>query len=124
MAEKTPRRAFSSPLKRATPERNGTKMSEDKNLFGEKNREGRIKPGNGKEAMELETLKNLETQISGAIEKIRLLKDTKVSLERRVSELESLLDKKEEELLRVTGEKNGIRDQIEGLLNELQDLES
>ncbi len=72
----------------------------------------------------METLKNLETQISGAIEKIRLLKDTKVSLERRVSELESLLDKKEEELLRVTGEKNGIRDQIEGLLNELQDLES
>ena len=72
----------------------------------------------------MESLKDLETQISGAIEKIRLLKDTKVSLERRVSELESQIDKKNEELLRITSEKNSIRDQIEGLLNELQNLES
>ena len=71
----------------------------------------------------METLKNLEMQISGAIDKIRLLKDTKSSLERRVSELESTIDKKNEELLRVTSEKNNIKDQIEGLLNELQNIE-
>ena len=71
----------------------------------------------------METLKNLEMQISGAIDKIRLLKDTKSSLERRVSELESIIDKKNEELLRVTSEKNNIKDQIEGLLNELQNIE-
>ena len=97
-------------------------MSEEHNLFGA--REGQKTPGNGKEVKELETLKNLETQISGAIDKIRLLKDAKTTLEKRVSELESMLDMKNEELLRVTGEKNSIKDQIEGLLNELQNIES
>lgn len=71
----------------------------------------------------METLKHLETQISGAIEKIRLLKDAKLSLETKVAELESMIDRKNEELLRVTGEKNSIREQIEGLLNELENLE-
>ncbi len=77
----------------------------------------------GKEALTLETLKNLESQISAAIEKIRVLKEAKVMLERRTRELEVLVNQKNEEILSLTGEKNSIRAQIEGLLNELQDLE-
>ncbi|MDA8088662.1 MAG: cell division protein ZapB [Nitrospiraceae bacterium] len=99
------------------------KEQKEQNLFGPGNGQKQKGPQNGEEAKELETLKNLEMQISGAIDKIRLLKDTKSSLERRVSELESIIDKKNEELLRVTSEKNNIKDQIEGLLNELQNIE-
>ena len=97
-------------------------MPEEQKLFGDGERSVR-NPDAGKEALTLETLKNLESQISAAIEKIRLLKETKAALERRTRELEALVNQKNEEILGLTGEKNGIRAQIEGLLNELQELE-
>ena len=77
----------------------------------------------GKEAQDLETLKNLDTQISMAVEKIRALKEERAMLERRVRELESLLDEKAEEISRLSSEKNAIKGQIEVLLAELQNIE-
>ncbi|MDA8086727.1 MAG: hypothetical protein M0Z75_08515 [Nitrospiraceae bacterium] len=71
----------------------------------------------------METLKNLESQILTAIEKIRDLKEAKTALERRTRELEALVNQKNEEILTLTGEKNSIKAQIESLLAELQDLE-
>ena len=98
-------------------------MPEEQKLFGDGERTTQGFSKTGKEALTLETLKNLESQISAAIEKIRVLKETKAALERRNKELEALVDQKNEEILGLNGEKNSIRDQIEGLLNELQDLE-
>ncbi len=71
----------------------------------------------------METLKNLESQISLAIEKIRDLKEAKTALERRTRDLEAAVDRKNEEIQNLTNEKNGIKAQIENLLGELQDLE-
>ena len=71
----------------------------------------------------METLKNLEPQITLAIEKIRELKEAKAALERRTMELEAALDRKNEELQNLVNEKNGIKTQIESLLGELQDIE-
>ncbi|MDA8171524.1 MAG: cell division protein ZapB [Nitrospiraceae bacterium] len=102
-------------------------MPEEQKLFDDGGKGGGIrvpqKFDTGKEALTLETLKNLESQISAAIEKIRQLKEAKTALERRTRELEALVNQKNEEIVGLTGEKNSIRAQIEGLLEELQDLE-
>ena len=71
----------------------------------------------------MEPLKNLESQISLAIEKIRDLKEARMALERRTRELEAAVDQKNEEIQNLINEKNGIKTQIESLLNELQDIE-
>ncbi len=78
---------------------------------------------NTKEAAALETFKNLENQISTAIEKIRGLKEEKTALERKVRQLESALDEKTRELDGLATERNAIKAQIEELLEELQGLE-
>ncbi len=97
-------------------------MPEEQKLFDDGERHGQ-KLNTVKEALTLETLKNLESQILTAIEKIRDLKEAKTALERRTRELEALVNQKNEEILTLTGEKNSIKAQIESLLAELQDLE-
>lgn len=80
-------------------------------------------PENKEERSALETLKTLEEKISTAIDRIKSLKEEKIVLERKVRELESLLNQKNMELERLNSEKSSIKGQIEGLLNELDGIE-
>jgi FtsZ-binding cell division protein ZapB len=81
-------------------------------------------PQNGKkEAMPLEKLKTLEDKITSAIEKVKTLKEEKAVTDRRIKELEQLLDQKNEEAEQLKGEKISIKSQLESLLNEIETLE-
>jgi len=81
-------------------------------------------PQNGKkEAMPLEKLKTLEDKISSAIERVKTLKEEKAVTDRRIKELEHLLDEKNEEVEQLQGEKNSIKNQLESLLHEIETLE-
>lgn len=80
--------------------------------------------GLGKEVISLERLKSLEDKISTAIERVKTLKEDKLVMQRKIKELEGLLDDKNEELEQLRYEKNTIRNQIESLLDELETLVS
>jgi len=79
--------------------------------------------GNKKEGTPLDRLKNLEDKISGAIEKVKILKEEKTALEHRIKELEAKVADKDRELEKLQTEKTAIKNQVEGLLNELDALE-
>jgi len=76
-----------------------------------------------KEVAPVDRLKNLEEKIATAVEKVKALKEEKISLERKVRELESLLDDKNREVEALKDEKMSIKSQIEELLEELETLE-
>ncbi|GBE01633.1 hypothetical protein BMS3Bbin06_00322 [bacterium BMS3Bbin06] len=76
-----------------------------------------------KEVGRLETLKGLDEKISSAIEKVRVLKEEQASLQRRVQELETLLNEKDMEIERLRGEKTSVKGQLEELLTELESIE-
>ncbi len=76
-----------------------------------------------KEVGRLETLKGLDEKISSAIEKVRVLKEEQASLQRRVQELETLLNEKDMEIERLRGEKTSVKGQLEELLSELESIE-
>lgn len=78
---------------------------------------------NRKEVTPLERLKNLEDKITGAIEKVKTLKEEKTTLERRIKELELRLKEKDIEIESLKAEKTAIKSQVEGLLDELDTLE-
>jgi len=71
----------------------------------------------------LEKLKTLEDKITSAIEKVKTLKEEKAVTDRRIKELEQLLDQKNEEAEQLKGEKISIKSQLESLLNEIETLE-
>jgi chromosome segregation ATPase len=77
-----------------------------------------------KEVMPLDKLKNLEDKISTAIERVKTLKEEKIVTERRIKELENLLNEKNQEVEQLRAEKNQIKNQLEALLNEIETLES
>ena len=79
---------------------------------------------NKKEVTPLDRLKNLEDKITGAIEKVKTLKEEKTTLELRIKELEAKLSGKDHEIEKLQAEKNAIKSQVEGLLNELDTLEA
>jgi len=72
----------------------------------------------------LERLKNLEDKITTAIERVKTLKEERLVLQRKIKELEGLVNEKNEEIEQLRYEKNTIRNQIEGLLDELETLVS
>lgn len=76
-----------------------------------------------REVGQLERLKGLDAQISGAINKVKSLKEDKLVLEQRVKDLEARLNEKEQEVLRLSSDKAVIKSQIEELLGELDTLE-
>lgn len=76
-----------------------------------------------REVGQLERLKGLDEQISGAINKVKSLKEDKLVLEQRVKDLEARLNEKEQEVLRLSSDKAVIKSQIEELLGELDTLE-
>lgn len=76
-----------------------------------------------KEVKPLEKLKSLEDKISTAIERVKILKEEKILCERKMRELERLLDEKSQEVEQLRAEKNAIKNQLETLLKELEMLE-
>ena len=72
----------------------------------------------------MERLKNLEDKITTAIERVKTLKEERLVLQRKIKELEGLVNEKNEEIEQLRYEKNTIRNQIEGLLDELETLVS
>jgi chromosome segregation ATPase len=76
-----------------------------------------------KEVLPLEKLKNLEDKITTAIERVKTLKEEKSVTDRRIKELERLLDDKNQEVELLRAEKNQIKSQLETLLSELEALE-
>ncbi|MBI5076211.1 MAG: hypothetical protein HZB62_13745 [Nitrospirae bacterium] len=71
----------------------------------------------------MDRLKNLEEKIATAVERVKALKEEKISLENKIRELESLLDGKNREVESLKDEKTSIKSQVEELLEELETLE-
>ncbi len=77
-----------------------------------------------KEVKPLEKLKNFEDKISVAIERVKTLKEEKGLTDKRIKDLERLLDDKNQEVEMLRAEKNLIKGQLEALLSEIETLES
>ncbi len=71
----------------------------------------------------MDRLKNLEEKIATAVDRVKALKEEKMSLERKIRDLESLLDDKNREVESLKDEKTSIKSQVEELLEELETLE-
>lgn len=71
----------------------------------------------------MDRLKNLEEKIAAAIERVKALKEEKTLLERKIRDLEGLLDEKDQEVQALKSEKKNIGSQLEELLNELETIE-
>ncbi|OGW24698.1 MAG: hypothetical protein A2X59_09545 [Nitrospirae bacterium GWC2_42_7] len=76
-----------------------------------------------KEVVPLDRLKNLEEKITGAVEKVKALKEDKIKLEKKLKDFEELLNEKNMEIEALKTEKVTIKDQVEKLLSELETLE-
>ena len=76
-----------------------------------------------KETTPLERLKNLEEKIAAVVVRVKALKEEKNSLERKIQELEGLLDEKNQTIESLTAEKTSIKTQVEDLLTELETIE-
>jgi chromosome segregation ATPase len=76
-----------------------------------------------KEVAPVDRFKNLEEKIATAVDRVKALKEEKISLERKIRELESLLDDKNREVESLKDEKTSIKSQVEELLEELETLE-
>jgi hypothetical protein len=68
-------------------------------------------------------MQTVEEKISQVIEKVRILKEQKIAVERRNKELEEDLRTKDQEIEKLASEKNIIKNQIEDLLKELEGFE-
>jgi chromosome segregation ATPase len=71
----------------------------------------------------MDMLKSFEEKIAYAVEKIKILKDEKTNLEKRVEELEEMMKSKDEEIDKLIIEKTAIKTRIEDLFNELESIE-
>ncbi|RME66300.1 MAG: cell division protein ZapB, partial [Nitrospirae bacterium] len=65
----------------------------------------------------------LTEKISGAIEKVKALKQERDSLRQRVSELEALVSQKDQEIETLKAERTSLRGQLEELLRELESIQ-
>jgi predicted nuclease with TOPRIM domain len=82
-------------------------------------------PASGnQEEVPVDRLKDLETKISNAIEKVKSLKQENTALQSRVRELEDLVAEKDAELRDISSEKSLIKGQILDLLDELETIET
>jgi gamma-glutamyl:cysteine ligase YbdK (ATP-grasp superfamily) len=94
-----------------------------KTLFDD-NRRRDESTGLRKEVTSLERLKSLEDKITTAIDRVKTLKEEQFIMQRKIKELEGILNEKNEEIEQLRYEKDIIRNQIEGLLDELETLVS
>jgi hypothetical protein len=65
----------------------------------------------------------VEEKIMKALEKVRSLKEEKLNLEKSNLALQEALQARDREIERLAVEKSGIKEQIEGLLSELEAFE-
>jgi uncharacterized protein (UPF0335 family) len=68
-------------------------------------------------------MNTVENKISQIIEKVRSLKEEKNALEKRNVVLQEALRVKDLEIERLSSEKAAVKEQIEGLLKELESFE-
>ncbi len=68
-------------------------------------------------------LKTFEEKITYAIEKIKILKEEKGGLERKIEELKDMIDSKNQEIERLNVERTSIKTQLEDLFNELESID-
>jgi chromosome segregation ATPase len=87
-------------------------------------RSGEASPNLMREVPPLDRLKNLEEKITAAVERVKALKEEKTMLERKVRELEILLNDKNQEVEALRSEKSSIGNQIAELLSELEAIEN
>jgi chromosome segregation ATPase len=104
-------------------------MRSEKTLFDavmkdDAGRAGEASPNMMREVSPLDRLKNLEEKITAAVERVKTLKEEKTLLERKVSDLERLLNEKSQEIEALRSEKSSIGNQISELLSELEAIES
>jgi septal ring factor EnvC (AmiA/AmiB activator) len=85
---------------------------------------GEDSPNLMREVSPLDRLKNLEGKITAAVERVKALKEEKTLLERKVRDLERLLNEQSEEIEALRSEKSSIGNQISELLSELEAIES
>ena len=71
----------------------------------------------------MEMLKTFEEKITYAIEKIKILKEEKGGLERKIEELKDMIDSKNQEIERLNVERTSIKTQLEDLFNELESID-
>ena len=71
----------------------------------------------------MDRLKNLEEKIAVVVDRVKALKEEKISLERKIRELETVLDERNQEIASLRNEKTTIKSQVEELLVELETLE-
>lgn len=71
----------------------------------------------------MDRLRNLEEKIASVVERVKALKEEKTSLERKIRELEGLLNEKNQVIESLTAEKISIKTQVEELLTELETIE-
>jgi len=76
-----------------------------------------------KETIPLERLKNLEEKIAAVVVRVKALKEEKNSLEKKIQELQGLLNEKNQTIESLTAEKTSIKTQVEDLLTELETIE-
>jgi septal ring factor EnvC (AmiA/AmiB activator) len=76
-----------------------------------------------KEVAPVDRLKNLEEKIAVAVDRVKALKEEKISLEKKIRELEAVLNDKNQEIEMLRNEKTNIKSQVEELLEELETLE-
>jgi chromosome segregation ATPase len=75
-----------------------------------------------REVVPLDRLKNLEEKINTAVVRVKALKEEKMTLEKKISELEAALNEKSREIAALRSEKTSIGSQLEELLNELETI--
>jgi chromosome segregation ATPase len=98
----------------------------DDNTYKEESA-GRTRGDSSKNYMEvqqLDRLKNLEEKIATAVERVKALKEEKTNLERKIRDLEALLNEKSQEVEAMKSEKSSIGNQLEELLKELETIEN
>jgi chromosome segregation ATPase len=87
------------------------------------NRSRNTSSAKDKEDGPLDRLKNLEEKIASVVDRVKALKEEKTVLEKRISELEAMLDEKNQEIESLKSEKTSIKSQVDELLEELETLE-
>ncbi len=71
----------------------------------------------------MDRLRSLEEKITAAVERVKALKEEKNLLEKKIKDLEIILNEKNQEIEWLRSEKNSIGSQLEELLHELDTLE-
>lgn len=71
----------------------------------------------------MDRLKNLEEKINAAVERVKALKEEKTLLERKIRDLEAVLEERNREVEALKSEKTSIGSQIQELLDELDTVE-